>query len=277
YGWPTIGYMPDLTAASYDDVVEFFRNYYGPNNASLVIAGAIDPVRTRSLVEKWFSDVARGRPVFPMDPPAAYLHGERRLLYEDRVQLPRLYMVWHTPAIFAPGDAELDILSSVLTGGKNSRLYKRLVYDLQIAQDVTSFQASSQLSSAFWIMATARAGHTLAELEAVIGEELKRIQREEPAIRELERAVNQYEAGFIRRLELVGGFNGKANQLNSYFFHTGNPDYFQEDLARYRALDPKDVSAVAVTHLRDDGRVVLSIVPNGKKDLGAGGTEVKPQ
>jgi len=266
YHWPTIGYMEDLSAASYDDVAEFFKKYYAPNNASLVIAGDIDPVQTRAAVEKWFADVKRGAVVPPQATPAAYLAEEKRLVLEDRVQLPRLYMAWLTPQNFAPGDAELDLLSNVLAGGRNSRLYKRLVYDLQIAQDVAAFQNSSRLSSSFIIFATARSGHSLNEIEKVIQEEINQLKAEPPADRELQRAVNQYEASFLRRLESV---DTKADQLNGYFMLTGNPDYFNEDLARYKAVAPKDLRAVTLTFLRDEGRIILSVVPQGKKEMAA--------
>jgi zinc protease len=266
YHWPTIGYMDDLTAASYDDVVDFFKKYYTPNNAGLVIAGDIEAAKTRALVEKWFADVRRGAVVPPQATPSAYLDGEKRVVLEDRVQLPRLYMAWLTPPSFAPGDAELDLLSNVLAGGRNSRLYKRLVYDLQIAQDVSAFQASSRLSSFFLVIATARSGHTLLELENVIQEEINQLKNAPPADRELQRAVNQYEASFLRRLESI---DAKADQLNSYFMLTGNPDYFNEDLARYKAVEAKDLRAVALTYLLDDGRVILSVVPQGKKELAA--------
>lgn len=267
YHWPTIGYMDDLTAASYDDVVEFFKKYYTPSNASLVIAGDINPAQTRALVEKWFSDV-KGRPRPAMiDAPPAVLTEEKRLVYEDRVQLPRLYMAWHSPAVFAPGDAELDLLASVLAGGKNSRLYKRLVYDLQIAQDVSAFQASRKLTSFFAITATARSGHTLAELEKVIQEELDRLKQTPPETREVQRAVNQYEANYLGGLE-VASF--KADQLNNYYRNTGNPDYFNEDLSRYLALDPLDLRAAALSYLPNHARVVLSIVPQGKLELASG-------
>src|SRR3954449_166700 len=157
YSWPTIGYMEDLTAASYEDVVEFFRKYYQPANASLVIAGDIDPSKTRALAEKWFADVKPGSGVIPpIDYPHAMLTEVKRKTIQDRVQLPRLYISWLTPAFYEPGDAELDIVSQILAGGKNSRLYKRLVYDLQIAQDVTAFQASAALDSQFQVVVTAR-------------------------------------------------------------------------------------------------------------------------
>ena len=142
YHWPVIGYMPDLTAASYEDVVNFFKTYYTPSNASLVVAGDIDPARTRQLVEKWFSDVKPGPAPKPMTIPGVALTGVQKKTITDRVQLPRLYLAWLTPRHFEPGDAALDVVADVLAGGKNSRLYKRLVYDLQIAQDVSAFQES---------------------------------------------------------------------------------------------------------------------------------------
>jgi zinc protease len=274
YSWPTIGSMEDLSAASYDDVVRFFKTYYVPNNASIVIAGDVDPASTKTMVGKWFSEIPAGSPVPPVDPPAAALSEEKRLMFEDRVQLPRLYMAWLTPALFTPGDAEMDILANLLAGGKNSRLYKRLVYELQIAQDVSAFQSSASLSSSFWIIATARTGHTLAEIESVIVEEIERVKSETPAEREVQRAVNQYEAGFLDGLETAGG---KADQLNNYFTRTGNPDYFNEDLARYKALGPGDIQAAAQSFLLPKARVVLSVVPLGLKELAAQSSkEVKP-
>ena len=154
----------------------------------------------------------------------------------DRVRLPRLYLAWLTPRLFAPGDAALDVLSSVLAGGKNSRLYKRLVYDTQMAQDVSAYQASGALGSSFQIVATARPGHTVAEMQKAIDEEIERLKREPPDAREVQRALNQIEASFYRRMERVGGFYGKADQLNAYFAAGGGPDFFAEDLARYTTL-----------------------------------------
>jgi zinc protease len=266
YHWPTIGSMDDLTAASYEDVVEFFKTYYVPGNASLVIAGDIEPANARRVVERWFSDVSAGSPVPPQAAPVAFLTEQKRIVHEDKVQLPRLYMAWLSPPLYAPGDAELDVLANVLAGGKNSRLYKRLVYDLQIAQDVNAFQASSMLASTFQVVVTARAGHGLAEIERIVWEEIRRAQAEPPSQREVDRAVNQYEASFYDRLENIGT---KADLLNAYLTQTGNPDYFNEDLSRYKALDPKDVQSTASTVLRTNGLVILSIVPEGKTDLAA--------
>ena len=265
YSWPTIGYMEDLTAASYEDVVEFFKKYYAPNNASLVIAGDIDFDRTRALVEKWFGEIPRGSVVEPVAPPAAILTGVQQKTLTDKVTLPRLYLAWLTPRFYAPGDSALDITSSVLTGGKNSRLYKRLVYDMQIAQDVSAFQQSGALGSQFQIVATARSGHTAAELQKVIDEELDRLRRDGPEPREVQRAINQMEASFYRRMERVGGFGGKADQLNAYKFAGGSPDFFAEDLARYTSLSPADIQSAAVQWLPTNRRVELVVEPEEKR------------
>jgi zinc protease len=258
YHWPTIGYMDDLTAASYDDVVEFFKTYYGPNNATLVIAGDIDSSRVRPLVEKWFGDVRPGPFVPPLAPPAAYLTEVKQRTITDRVQLPRLYLAWLTPPVLTPGDSALDIVADVLAGGKNSRLYKRLVYDMQVAQDVSAFQSSSAVSSAFMIMVTARPGQTLENLKKIVDEELDTLRREPPTEREIGRALNGLEASFYGAMERVGS---KADQLNAYLTNTGNPDYFTEDLARYQVLTAADVQAALRTFLPSDRRVELSVVP----------------
>jgi zinc protease len=262
YNWPTIGYMEDLTAASHSDVVEFFKKYYAPNNASLVIAGDIDLARTKTVVEKWFNEIPRGPAVEPIAPPAAILTGVQKKTLTDRVTLPRLYLAWLTPRLYAPGDAALDIVSSVLTGGKNSRLYKRLVYDTQIAQDVSAFQQSGALGSEFQIIATARRGHTAAELQKAIDEELDKLRREPPDTREVQRALNQVEASFYRRMERA---SNKADSLNAYYFAGAGPDFFAEDLARYTSMSASDVQAAAIRWLPADRRVELVVEPEVKK------------
>ena len=265
YSWSTIGSMEDLTAASFEDVARFFRTYYVPSNASLVIAGDIDIAATRQLVEKWFSDVPAGKPVPTLTAPTVVLDGVKKKTITDRVQLPRLYLAWHTPALMAPGDAAMDIVSSILSGGKNSRLYRRLVYEMQIAQDVNAFQQSQRLDSNFLIVTTARPGQSLDKIQGVIDEELDKLRATPPDAREVQRAVNQYEANFYRSMERVGGFGGKANQLNSYYTATGQPDYFQKDLDRYRALTPADIKAAVEKYLPKDRRVELSVIPGEKK------------
>ena len=261
YHWPVIGYMEDLTAASYEDVVHFHETYYAPSNASLVVAGDINPVTTRALVEKWFSDVKPGASVVPITIPGASLTSVQKRTITDRVQLPRLYVAWLTPPLYAPGDSALDVVSSVLSGGKNSRLYKRLVYDLQMVQSVQAFQYSRALSSYFAIEVAPRPGQKLEEILRIIDEEIATLQKDGPTAYEVQRALNGIEASFYSRMERVGGFGGKADQLNGYYSTTRNPDWFEEDLARYRALSPADVQSAARAYLTPGARVELTVVP----------------
>ncbi len=271
YHWPVIGSMDDLSAASYDDVVSFYRTYYTPNNASVVVAGDLDLAQARAWVTEWYGAIPRG-PEPPLQPVARPTLGrEHRLVLEDDVQLPRLYLAWHSPARYAAGDAALEALAGVLAGGKTSRLYRALVYEQEIAQDVAAFQAGDLAGGTFYVMATARPGVDLDAIEAAIAAELADIRAEAPDPRELERVVNGVEAQFLDNLETIDGFRGKADQLNSYLFFTGTPDYFEEDLARYRALAPRDLSDAAMSFLRDDARVALSIVPAGEPALGLDG------
>ncbi len=269
YSWTVIGSMEDLSAASLQDVIDFFTLYYAPGNASLSIAGDIDLAAARKLVEKWFSDVPAGKPVPPVNPIAATLTEEKRVVMEDKVQLPQLIMAWITPPNFHPGNAEMDLVGNLLTRGKNSRLYKRLVYDLELAQSVSAYQDSKKFASDFMLVATARPGVTLTQLETVIQEEINKLKSTPADDREVQRILNQYETGFINSMERSGGFSGKANQLNEYYYYTGNPDYFNEDLQRYKALDATDLSSAARQYLKDNARVVVSIVPEGKAELAA--------
>ena len=266
YSWPVIGSMADLSAASQQDVVDFFKKWYGPANASLVIAGDVDAKQVRAAVEKWFADVPKSEPADPIGPRPVVLREEKRIVLEDKVQLPRLYFAWLTPPALAPGDAALDAVAGVLAGGKNSRLYKRLVYELQVAQDVTAFQGSQGLASTFQVIVTARSGHGLGEMRRLVDEEIAKLQAAPPSERETVRFQNRAEASFFDRLESVGGGGGKADQLNLYYFRTGNPDYFEEDLARYRSLAPNDLQAAAARYL-GAGRVLVSVVPEGKQEL----------
>jgi zinc protease len=263
YHWPVIGYMDDLSAATHEDVVEFFKQYYGPGNASLVIAGDIEPAHARRRAEHWFRDIPAGAPVPPLDAPPAQLTTVVAERMTDRVQLPRMFLAWLTPALLHPGDAELDVLSSVLSGGKNSRLYKRLVYDLELAQDVSAGQYSNRLSSLYLIDITARPSQEhpdalLGRITAIVDEELAKLRNAPPDEREMARAKNGIEASFVSGMETVAA---KADQLNAYYAMTGNPDYFGENLARYRALQPNDIQAAVRRWLPANRRVELSVVP----------------
>ncbi len=266
YHWPTIGYMEDLSAATYDDVARFYRTWYTPANASLVIAGDINLDETRQLVEKWFGPL----PTLPPPParatPPPVRPEETRLVMEDRVQLPRLYMMWAAPPAYAPGTAALNMAADLLGRGKNSRLYSRLVYDLQIAQDVSVFAMPGRFGSAFLVVATARSGVELGRIESVLREEIARLAAAPPEPDEMERALARLETAFFRGLERV---SDKADDLNSYLFYTGNPDYFNEDLASYRALSASDLSAVVATYVKGSAPVVLSVVPMGQPEVAA--------
>lgn len=267
YHHTTIGSMEDLGAATYQDVLNFCETYYVPNNASLAIAGDINIEETIKLVEKYYNDIPSGKKVPPLNLMHAELTEEKVVTLEDKVQLPRLYMAWLSPAQYLPGDCEMEILAYILAGGKNSRLYKKLVYDLQIAQDVIAYQYNLKVGGSFIIEATASEGITLEKIKEEIQKEINILKENPPSKRELERAVNQFESAFLNNLESVGGFGGKADLLNQFYFYTGNPDYFNESIARYRAVSEKDIQTYAVSYLKDNGRVVLSVVPEGKTDL----------
>jgi zinc protease len=267
YNWPVIGSMADLQAATIEDVRRFFQTYYTPNNATLAIAGDVSPREARQLVEHWFGDIPRGPAVTRTPPPAVHLDSDVYATIEDRVQVPRVYHAWHTVKAFAEDDATLDVVANVLAGGRSSRLYRRLVYDLQIATDVVAFQDGGRIDGKFELWATARPGHDLTELERVIDEEVKKLADEGPTAREVERAQNGFEAQFLSRLERVGGFGGKADQLNLYNYFVGTPDYFQKDLDRYRRVTRAAVQQAVRTYLVAPHRVVLSVVPQGKPEL----------
>jgi zinc protease len=267
YHWPTIGYMEDLTAASADDVKNFFRRFYTPANAVLGIAGDFDPAALRTRIEYWFADVKPGPAAPPIAVAPVVLDRVVNGSMTDKVQLPRLDLTWPTPREFTPGDAELDVVARILAEGKTSRLYKRLVYDLQVAQDVRAFQGSQALGSEFRIMVTARPSSdppqvALDKLKALVDEEIGRLRDAPPEARELERVVNGIAGRMYTRME---GTNGQATQLNAYYARTGNPDYFAEDLARFRALAPTDVQAAVRRWLPADRRVEYTVLPEAAK------------
>jgi zinc protease len=266
YHGVVIGSHADIQAAKLDDVREFFRQYYAPNNATLAIAGDFDKPATKKLVEKYFGSLKRGPAVTPRSVRTPPITAEKRLTVQDRVELPRVYMAWQTPVIFKDGDADADIAAGVLGGGRSSRLYKKLVYERQIAQSVSAYQYSLILGSTFGIDATARPGHTLQELEAAIDEELARLRTEGPTAAEVERARNVIETRMISGLQRRGGFGGVADQLNLYNHFLGKPDYLPEDIMRRRRVTPDTVRRFAQQYLQPQARVVVHGVP-GKPEL----------
>jgi zinc protease len=270
YHWLTIGSLEDLDAASLEDISDFFRRFYTPNNASLVIAGDFDPQEARTLVKKYFGPIRRGPMVDAVVAPLPTLEREIRITMEDRVSLPRIYLSWHAVPAWAEGDAALDTLSTVLAGGKGSRLYKSLVYEQQIAQDVTAFNNSREIAGQFQIVATAKPDKSLEELEEAIHDQLEKLKRDAPPTEEeMERAYNARESSFIYSLQTVGGFGGRSDQLNQYAVFLGDPGYFHQDLARYRSVTSEEVSRAASRYLTDK-RLVLGVKPGARAKETAG-------
>ena len=272
YSWPVIGSMADLSAASLEDVKDFFRRYYAPNNASLVVAGDVQAAEAFRLAGQYFGDIPRGPAMERSDAPAPLLAKDTSALLEDRVQLARLYYVWHSVKGLARDDAALELLAYVLTGEKNSRLTQSLVYDSQLASEVQSYQDGKRLAGDFWIVAMAKPDQALPALQTLIERELTRVASAGPSTRELDQAKNSVEASYLRRLERV---NGKADALNSFYVQTGQPDGFQAQLDRYRAVTGADIQRVAKRYLQAP-RVILSVVPQGRADLAAQEVKVTP-
>ncbi len=264
YSWPVIGSMTDLSAASLTDVQNFFKTYYAPNNATLTIAGDFDPATTKKLVAQYFGGIARGPAIQRRTTvPPVLIPRDTFLVLEDRVQLPRLFYTWHSVKDFSKDDAALDILAQVIAGGKNSRLYKKLVYELQVAQNVSAFQDGGRLDGKFQIDVTPKPGQKVADIDKLVEDEITNVINNGITPRELQREQNSYKARFLNRLSSVFG---KADRLNYYNYIVGNPDYVQQDAARYDHVTSADVQRVARTYLGRP-KIVLTVVPEGKKEM----------
>ena len=264
YSWPVIGSMADLSAASLSDVQNFFRTYYAPNNATLTIAGDFDPSTVKQRIAQYFGSIPRGPSVQRRTTvPAVTIPRDTFLVLEDKVQLPRLFYTWHSVKGFAPDDAPLDILAQIVANDKNSRLYKKLVYDMQVAQSVSAFQDGSRLDGKFQVEVTPKPGQKVADIDRLVQAEIAGIVANGVTPRELQRAKNVYKASFLNRLASV---LGKAEVLNSYNYFKGTPDYVQQDAARYDRVTAADVQRVARTYLGRP-KIVLTVVPEGKKDM----------
>jgi len=266
YGY-TIGSHADIQAAKLEDVKKFFKLYYAPNNATLVLVGDFDKPGTKKLVERYFASLRRGEPVPPIAAKTPAINSERRRVVTDKIELPRAYMAWITSPIFKPGDADALITAEILGGGKSGRLYKKLVYEKQIAQDVSASQYSLTLGSVFTVNATARPGKSVGDIEAALDAELSKLRADGPDAKEVERARNVIESRIIRGLETRGGFDGVANRINLYNHHLKDPGFLEKDIARFRAVTPESVQKFAREQLRTSSRVALHCVP-GDKELG---------
>ncbi len=260
YSWDVIGHMEDLTAATKTDVEDFFKSYYGPNNCTLALAGDIKPEQAKALVQKYFGAIPAGPPVYRKDVWIPDLNQEVRLQMEDRVPLPRLYIAWHAPAAFQAEEPELEVLSNVLSSGKTSRLYKRLVYDLQIAQDVNTYLDTREIGSLFYVVATAKEGRTLEEIEPLVKEEIEKVRTTPPSTAEVDAARTEILANMVRGLQRVGGFGGVSDRLAMYNTYTGDPGYTTKDFERYEKVTAKSVQATAKRWLHE-GRVLMSVTP----------------
>lgn len=270
YSWPVIGSMKDLSAATLDDVKNFFTKYYAPNNATISIAGDFDPTEAKTLINKYFGSIPPGPPITRRTTvPAAQIARDTFMVLEDKVQLPRVYYMWQSDKLFGPNDAAQEILGTILGGDKTSRLYRRLVYEMQVAQDVVSYQNGMRLDGVFRVWVTPKPGHTPAQMDKLVREEITKLVSGGVTERELQRAKNSINSRFLDRLSAVGGFSGKADLLNYYNYFVGQPDYVQQDLTRYMNTTTADVQRVA-RELFARPKVVLTVVPEGRTALKVG-------
>ena len=265
YSWDVIGSMEDLSAASEEDVKNFFRLYYAPNNAFLSIVGDFEPAPTKAWVAKYFGDIARGKPITRPKVDPVTLSAEKRLAYEDKVQVPRLYIQWPTVGEKHDDRFALDVLGTILTGPRTARITKALVYDEQAAASVQAGQSTNEDVGEFILMITPRPGHTLTTLEAASDAIIDRLKKEGPSAEEIQKAIAGEELGFVSNLE---SNLGKAFQLADGAGYHGDAGYFRTQYKKTLSVTADDVKRVANKYLTG-GRVVLSIVPEGKLDQAA--------
>lgn len=272
YHWPTIGEPADLGDATLDDVKAFLLRYYHPGNASLVIAGDVDSHAVLREVEALFGEIPAGEAVLPVE-AATPLPVARRMVMEDRVELARLYIAWPSPGLFQPADAELDLVSDLMANGRTSRLYSRLIHDRRVAVELAAGQTSRELGGTFQIIASAAPGHTLDEVEAAIHEEIARFVDDGPTADEVDRGRAQAETAFVYRVQSLGGFGGKADQLNAYNTYRQSPDSFQADLDRYLHASRESLRAAAGQWLPRQRATTLAVMPMGDGARGLSNAE----
>jgi len=265
YSHTVIGSHEDLTAASVDDVKEFFHSYYTPNNLSLAITGDFDVAEAKRLIEKYYAPIPPGPALDGPKHWVTQLQDEKTIEVKDHVPQERTYFAWPSPAFFDPDDAPLDLVSLILTDGLSSRLNKALVYDQQICSDVVSFQNSEEIAGSFIVWITARPGASLPQAERITAEEIARLAKDGPTAAELNRAKTKWEFQYITGLERIGGFGGKADQLNTYNVFLGDPDKFAADVERHRAVTAEGVRLAAAKWLDTRNRVVVRFHPEASK------------
>jgi zinc protease len=263
YNWQTIGSQEHLDAASLEDVKSFFRRFYAPNNASLAIAGDIDIDETKRMVERYFGSLPPVGPIPRIQRWVPPLDNEVRLELEDNVQLQRIYLAWVGPPRFDVDEPALDVLISILGEGRSSRLYRSLVYEKQVAREASAYYAAMEIAGEIRVDATVAPGATVEKVEKALFKEIKRLRKKPPSDEEVQRAINRLEAHYVRQMESVGGFGGRADLLNFYNVFTGDPGTVNKDFDRYTKVTPEDVRRVAKLYLVD-GRVRLVVSPKAQ-------------
>src|SRR5260370_1174888 len=260
YSWTVIGDMADLNAAAMDDVKEWFKTYYGPSNVVIVMAGDIDPKTAKGKVEKYFGSIPAGPPVAHQQVWVAKMTGTHRQIVQDRVPQARIYKVWNIPEYGSADSVYLDLVSDILTTGKSSRFYKRLVYDDQIATDAAALVDLNEIGGQFLAQATARPGQGLAQVEKELDEELARFLKDGPTAEELQRVKTGYDANFIRGVERIGGFGGKSDWLAQGEVFRGNPEAYKDSLKLAREATAEDLNAAPNRCLADTVNI-LKMLP----------------
>ena len=260
YSWPTIGYYKDIESYTLKDVSSFFQQYYSPSNATVVIAGNFEVDKTKSLIEKYFGEIKNSGTPTNLNFINAHLEQTKSLTFEDKVNLERIYIGWNSQSAFHTDDAALDILSDLLTGSKNARLTRRLVFELEIAQDVNTMQFSGKYGGHFMIVATAKPGKSLTAIKKIIFDEISILTKENIFPRELERSKNVIKSNFIYSLQNI---DTVADMLNLYNFYLGEPNSFNFDLNRYNSVNEEDIMQVANRYLQNN-YIELKVVPERK-------------
>lgn len=260
YSWEVVGSMDDLNAASLDDVHEWFKKYYGAANAVLVVAGDVDTKDVIQKVEKYFGDIPSGPPVAKYDVWIAKMSGTKRQTAQDRVPQARLYKVWNTPQTGSREEALLGLAANILSSGKTSRLYKKLVYEKQIATSASAYSWSNEIGGQFVIDAMAGPGKDLAEVEKLVDEELNKFLKDGPTQKELDRVKTQFFAGYVRGLERIGGFGGKSDRLAQSEVYGGSPDSYKNYIKYVEEATIADIKKV-VNEWLSDGVYILEIHP----------------
>ncbi|MBB6097464.1 putative Zn-dependent peptidase [Deinobacterium chartae] len=258
YATGVIGSPEDLRAATVNDVQNFFATYYVPSNASLVVAGDFDPAQVKPLIASLFGTLPRGNDVPRKEVPPVNFRGVKRVTYADAVSRSKVIMAWHSPAFYAPGDAELDLAAAVLSDGVSSRLYQELVVRRELATSVAAYQSSKQLGSLFFVEADLAEGKNVADLEAAIDEALRNFAAQGPTQEELARQSAKIEFGLVASLQSV---EDRADQLNSNEFYLGDPGAFDRVLDRYRKATPQSVKDTVAQVLNPDNRLIMRVIP----------------